>query len=80
MTSQQTLRKKSVTPSVRQMQAWKHNSLIGHTRMMQVQAEMVSNSETTTSDAKKIAEKIACLAIDLREALNTRIDLPLPET
>ena len=49
---------------------WKHNSLIGHARSMQVQCRGIWNAETTSETAKALAREIWRLAQELE--LNLR--------
>lgn len=53
---------------------WKHNALLGHARMMQVQALDIVNSLTTTPMAKAYANDIYHYALRLAEELKTRVD------
>lgn len=58
----------------RRLRAFKHNSFVGHARMMQMQAQNISASPTTTKEAKEIADEIAILASSLARKLATRVD------
>ena len=58
----------------RRLRAFKHNSYLGHARMMQMQANAIACSPTTTKEAKEIANEIAILALNLEFKLGTRID------
>lgn len=55
-------------------QVWRHNSFLGHARMMEMQCINICSSKTATDEAKKIAAKIGKLATELGEALRTRRD------
>ena len=58
----------------RRLRAFKHNSLVGHARMMQMQAQNIATSDTTTEETKQIAYQIAELASKLERSLKTRVD------
>ena len=58
----------------RRLRAFKHNSFVGHARMMQMQAHTITISNTTTKEAKEIAYEIAVLATKLERYLKTRVD------
>ena len=58
----------------RRLRAFRHNSFVGHARMMQQQANAIACSDTTTEETKKIADQIAELAFDLITELKTRVD------
>lgn len=58
----------------RRLRAFKHNSYVGHARMMQTQANAIACSPTATKEAKEIANEIAILAINLEFKLTTRVD------
>ena len=57
---------------------WKHNSFMGHAIMMNRQAAVMMEAETTTYEAKALAIKIQELSAQLLRALKTRTDLPHP--
>ena len=59
----------------RRLRAFKHNSFVGHARMMMMQAQNIAISDTTTKEAKEIAYEIAVLATKLERYLKTRVDL-----
>ncbi len=59
----------------RRLRAFRHNSFVGHARMMQQQANAIACSDTTTEEAKEIAYEIAVLATKLERYLKTRVDL-----
>ena len=58
----------------RRLRAFKHNSFVGHARMMTMQAHNIATSDTTTKEAKEIAYEIAVLATKLERYLKTRVD------
>ena len=58
----------------RRLRAFKHNSFVGHARMMMMQAQNIATSDTTTEEAKEIANEIAVLASSLAYKLATRVD------
>ena len=58
----------------RRLRAFKHNSFVGHARMMQMQAQNIATSDTTTEETKQIAYQIAELASKLERSLKTRVD------
>ena len=58
----------------RRLRAFKHNSFVGHARMMQMQAHNIAISDTTTEETKQIADQIANLAGKLERSLKTRVD------
>ena len=58
----------------RRLRAFKHNSFVGHARMMQMQAQNIATSDTTTEETKQIADQIVGLASKLERSLKTRVD------
>ena len=58
----------------RRLRAFKHNSFVGHARMMMMQAQNISISDTTTKETKQIADQIAELASKLERSLSKRVD------
>ena len=58
----------------RRLRAFKHNSYVGHARMMQMQAHNIATSDTTTEETKQIADQIVELASKLERSLKTRVD------
>ena len=58
----------------RRLRAFKHNSLMGHARMMMMQARNISISDTTTEETKQIADQIAELVSKLERSLTKRVD------
>ena len=58
----------------RRLRAFKHNSFVGHARMMMMQAQNIATSDTTTEETKQIAYQIAELASKLERRLKTRVD------
>ena len=59
----------------RRLRAFKHNSYMGHARMIQMQAHNIAISDTTTEETKQIADQIAELASKLERSLSKRVDL-----
>lgn len=62
-------------------QAWlkrqrvhRHNSFVGHARMMQAQCQAIIEATSTTDEAKDDARLIYAHAADLAHALKKRID------
>ena len=58
----------------RRLRAFRHNSFMGHARMMQMQLLAMCQSGTTTEETKQIAAQIAELASKLEQSLKTRVD------
>ena len=58
----------------RRLRAFRHNSFVGHARMMTLQAYGIATSDTTTEETKQIADQIVELASKLERSLKTRID------
>ena len=58
----------------RRLRAFRHNSFVGHARMMQQQANAIACSDTTTEEAKEIAYQIVILVTKLERCLKTRVD------
>ena len=58
----------------RRLRAFKHNSFVGHVRMMMMQAQNIATSDTTTEETKQIADQIYELASKLERSLKTRVD------
>ena len=58
----------------RRLRAFKHNSFVGHARMMMLQAQNIAISDTTTEETKQIADQIVELASKLERSLKTRVD------
>lgn len=54
---------------------WKHNSFLGHARMMQMQCKAILMSATATDEAKAIAVRIEQEAEMLADALRNRKQL-----
>ena len=52
----------------------RHNSFIGCAAMMRAQCNSITASKTVTYEAKRLANQIQLLSIDLALALKTRID------
>ena len=59
----------------RRLRAFKHNSFVGHARMMMMQAQNIVTSDTTTEETKQIADQIYALAGKLAGSLAKRVDL-----
>ena len=59
----------------RRLRAFKHNSLVGHVRMMQMQLLHMYQSDTTTQEAKDLAQEMHAKSYLLLASLKTRIDL-----
>lgn len=58
----------------RRLRAFKHNSFMGHARMMMMQAQNILLSDTTTEETKQIADQIYDLAGKLSRSLAKRVD------
>ena len=58
----------------RRLRAFKHNSFVGHARMMMMQARNIAISDTTTEETKQIADQIVELASKLERSLAKRVD------
>ena len=58
----------------RRLRAFKHNSFVGHARMMTMQAHNIAISDTTTEETKQIADQIAKMASKMEWSLKTRVD------
>ena len=58
----------------RRLRAFKHNSYVGHARMMQMQAQNIATSDTTTEETKQIADQIHDLADKLARSLSKRVN------
>ena len=58
----------------RRLRAFKHNSFVGHARMMMMQAHNIVTSDTTTEETKQIADQIYDLADKLAGSLAKRVD------
>ena len=58
----------------RRLRAFKHNSFVGHARMMMMQAHTIATSDTTTEETKQIADQIYDLAGKLSRSLANRVD------
>ena len=59
----------------RRLRAFRHNSFVGHARMMMMmQARNISISDTTTEETKQIADQIVELASKLERSLAKRVD------
>ena len=58
----------------RRLRAFKHNSFVGHARMMMMQVQNIATSDTTTEETKLIADQIYDLANKLARSLAKRVD------
>lgn len=58
----------------RRLRAFRHNSYMGHARMMRQQAISIQQSDTTTEESKEIASEIVKLSEKLAISLKTRED------
>ena len=58
----------------RRLRAFKHNSYVGHVRMMQTQLLAMYQSDTTTQEAKHLAQEMHAKSYLLLASLKTRID------
>ena len=58
----------------RRLRAFKHNSFVGHARMMTMHARNIATSDTTTEETKQIADQIYVLADKLAGSLTKRVD------
>lgn len=58
----------------RRLRAFRHNSYVGHARMMTMQAHNITISDTTTKETKQIADQIIKLATELERSLIKRVD------
>ena len=58
----------------RRLRAFKHNSFVGHVRMMQMQLLSMYQSDTTTQEAKDLAQEMYAKSYLLLASLKTRVD------
>lgn len=58
----------------RRLRAFKHNSFVGHVRMMQMQLLHMYQSDTTTQEAKDLTQEMYAKSYLLLASLKTRID------
>ena len=58
----------------RRLRAFKHNSFVGHVRMMQMQLLSMYQSDTTTQEAKDLAQEMHAKSYLLLASLKTRVD------
>ena len=58
----------------RRLRAFRHNSFMGHARMMMMQAQNIATSDTTTEETKLIAKQIYELVDKLSRSLTKRVD------
>ena len=59
----------------RRLRAFRHNALFGHVRMMQMQLLNIMQADTTTQEAKHLAQEMHAKSYLLLASLKTRIDL-----
>ena len=74
MPSKYTKKGESPEGRERRLRAFKHNSFVGHARMMMMQAQNIATSDTTTEETKQIADQITKLATKLQKSLAKRVD------
>ena len=74
MPSKYTKKGESPEGRERRLRAFKHNSYVGHARMMMMQAQNIATSDTTTEETKQIADQIYELAGKLALSLTKRVD------
>ena len=58
----------------RRLRAFKHNALTGHVCMLQMQLLNIYQSDTTTQEAKHLAQEMHAMSYLLLASLKTRID------
>ena len=58
----------------RRLRAFKHNSFVGHVRMIQMQLLTMYESDTTTQETKHLAQEMHAKSYLLLASLKTRID------
>ena len=58
----------------RRLRAFRHNALTGHVRMMQMQLLNIYQSDTTTQEAKHLAQEMHAKSYLLLASLKTRVD------
>ena len=58
----------------RRLRAFRHNALTGHVRMMQMQLLHMFESDTTTKEAKDLAQEMHAKSSLLLASLKTRVD------
>ena len=58
----------------RRLRAFKHNSFVGHVRMMQTQLLTMYQSDTTTQEAKHLVQEMHAKSYLLLASLKTRVD------
>lgn len=58
----------------RRLRAFRHNAMSGHVRMMQMQLLSMAQSDTTTVEAKMLANEMTLMTSALLAALKTRVD------
>ena len=58
----------------RRLRAFKHNSFVGHVRMMQTQLLTMYQSDTTTQEAKHLVQEMHAKSCLLLASLKTRVD------
>ena len=58
----------------RRLRAFKHNSFVGHVRMMQMQLLTMFESDSTTKETKDLAQEMHAKSHLLLASLKTRVD------
>ena len=58
----------------RRLRAFRHNSFMGHVHMMQMQLLAMCQSDTTTQEAKHLAQEMHAKSYLLLASLKTRVD------
>ena len=58
----------------RRLRAFRHNALTGHVRMMQMQLLNMMQADTTTQEAKDLAQEMHAKSYLLLASLKTRVD------
>ena len=58
----------------RRLRAFRHNSYVGHVRMMQTQLLAMYQSDTTAQEAKHLAQEMYAKSYLLLASLKTRVD------
>ena len=61
-------------PKGRREYVWRHNSFLGHAKMMGKNCRVIATSPSTTPEAKGLAHQIEALAQQLSRALAHRVD------
>lgn len=63
-----------MTSRFTRMEIHTHSGMLGHARMMQMQARAIAKAKTATYEAKAIAIRIEHQAIELAKALKQRAE------